>query len=405
MAIKFTDIDVRRPLQPIYVDDRYDRLFVLVRWGYRPLTQLQFACKGNVRTVDVDQLRSRIMDTCSWQLWEHGIAGTLEALNGERAPDGEWPPISVVVCTRDRPFSLERCLEALAQVDYPSYEVVVVDNASRGGPEIHDIVARRGFRYVREETPGLDWARNRGFREARHDIIAYIDDDAQAGPGWLRGLAYGFQDPEIMAVTGAVLAAEIETKAQDDFERYGGMCKGLSSYVVRRSRLSNRALFWASNWGVGTNMAFRRSLFEAIGGFDVALDAGTPAGGAGDIEFFYRLLSAGYVLRYEAAALVRHVHRRDDAGLQQQIYNNGRSFVAYLLTVARNQPHRRMALFRFALRWWLWEWLFRRLLTGVIKRDRWTYSFALAELRGALSGPGAYRKAQRVARSLAAERT
>jgi hypothetical protein len=106
-------------------------------------------------------------------------------------------------------------------------------------------------------------------------------------------------------------------------------------------------------------MAFRRTLFAAVGDFDVALDVGTPASGGGDIEFLYRAVSAGYVLRYEPAAMVRHVHRRDDASLQRQVYNNGRGFAAYLFTAARDHPQRRAAVLRFALRRWVWGWLLR----------------------------------------------
>lgn len=400
MLIKFAEIDLAQPLQPIYVDARYSRLFVVVCWGYLPLGLLRFQCQSDSRTFSVERLQSEILQAVGWQLWERAVAGNLNRLHD--GAERSLPPISVVVCTRDRPLSLERCLEALAHVDYPTYEVVVVDNCSRDAT-VAQVVACSGFRHVREDTPGLDWARNRGIKEAKYDIIAFIDDDALAAPGWLRGVAQGFEDPEVMAVTGMVLPAEIETPAQNDFERYGGMSKGFVGKTIRRDELSNRALLWASNWGVGVNMAFRRTLIEAIGDFDVALDVGTPASGAGDIEFFHQTVAAGYVLRYEPAALVRHVHRRDDASLKRQIYNNGRSFATYLLTIARNQPRRRAVALWFALRWWLWEWLLRRLIKSLIRRDRWTFRFALTELWGSCSGLWAYRKSQKVAWQLKAK--
>jgi hypothetical protein len=95
-------------------------------------------------------------------------------------------------------------------------------------------------------------------------------------------------------------------------------------------------------------------------------------------------------------AMVRHVHRRDRQSLDRQIYNNGRSFVAYLLTIARNEPRRRAAVLWFALRWWFRPWLAGRLVTSVLKRDWWTARVAFIELRGSLSGVRAYRAAQRV---------
>ena len=396
MLIKCAEIDLTKAFQPIYVDWRYHRLDVLVTWGRQPLGVLSLPCQTEERNVSVERLQNEILQHFGWKIWDESLAGTLDRAANFEQP---LPAISVIVCTRDRPLSLKRCLETLAQLDYPAYEVVVVDNCSRD-PQVAEIVAESGFRCVREDRPGLDWARNRGIQEARYDIVAYIDDDALASPGWLHGVAMGFEEPDIMAVTGLVLPAEIETGAQYDFERYGGMSGGFSGYTIRRSEIGNKALFWASGWGVGANMAFRRELFEAIGQFDVALDVGTPTCGGGDIEFFYRTVAAGFALRYEPAALMRHVHRRDGASFRRLVYNNGRSFAAYLLTIMRNEPHRRVAVLRFALRSWMWGWLLRRLVRSVVKRDRWTLRLALIELWGCWSAWRAYREAQHVAEGL-----
>ena len=394
MFVKFAEMDLKQPLQPIYVDTRYSWLFVVVSWGYVPLGMLRVQCAGDTRTIGVERLQSEILHTVGWSLWEQAIAGTLHRFDPHT---DQWlPPISVVVCTRDRALSLARCLQTLARLDYPTYEVVVVDNGSQD-PTVAQVVAESGFRYVREDRPGLDWARNCGIKAAQNDIIAYIDDDALATPGWLRGIAQGFADPQVMAVTGMVLPAEIETPAQHDFETYGGMSKGFIGYTIHRNTLSSLDLFRAHNWGVGANMAFRRPLFDAVGDFDVALDVGTPASGGGDLEFFFRTVVAGYTLRYEPVAMVRHVHRRDTRMFKRQIYNNGRAFAAYLLTIARTHPDKRAAVCRFLVQGWAWPWMIRRLLQALIRRDKWTCQLALTELWGSCSAPWAYWKAQRVA--------
>jgi hypothetical protein len=106
-------------------------------------------------------------------------------------------------------------------------------------------------------------------------------------------------------------------------------------------------------------------------------------------------VAAGYPLRYEPAALVRHVHRRDKASLDRQIYYNGRSFPAYLMTNARNNPEIKFMALRFGLLQWLWGWLIKRWITGKMRRDHLTAHFARIELRGALSSLGAYRHSQR----------
>jgi glycosyltransferase involved in cell wall biosynthesis len=394
MKIKFIEIDLKKPLQPIYVDTRYSRLFVLVCWGYLPIGMFQLACQSNLRTFSVEQLQNKILESVGWQLWKQAVSGTLNKLS--KYDDQTLPPISVVVCTRDRAFSLERCLKSLAKLDYPIYEVVVVDNCSQD-KEVREVVSRYGYNYIREDKPGLNWARNKGIKSVKFNIIAYIDDDALAAPGWLRGIAKGFEDPDVMVVTGMVLPAELETLSQIKFESYGGMSKGFIGHRTQRDELSKRDLFWASNWGVGANMAFRCTLFEAIGNFEVALDVGTPTNGGGDIEFFYRAVAAGYTLYYEPVAMVRHFHRRDNEALMRQIYNNGRSFASYLLTIAHNKPHRCLSVLWFTLRWWIWDWQLRRLFIGIIKRDRETLRFALTELKGCSSAPWAYWKSRKIA--------
>lgn len=298
------------------------------------------------------------------------------------------PPISVVVCTRDRAEPLQRCLASLQRLDYPEYEVIIVDNASRDDATAR-VVAATPFRYVREERPGLDWARNRGAAEAQHDIIAYIDDDAQADPGWLRGITAAFADPSVSAVTGLVRPAELDTPAQRLFEQYGGMGKGLTPRTFQRDALQPYELIASHACGVGANMAFRRSVFETLGGFDTALDVGTPACGGGDLDMFHRVLAAGLTLRYEPTALVWHQHRRDMEGLRRQIYNNGRSYGVYLIKVWRSGSIARPAVATYALRW-VGGWLLARLVNRLRGRLRFPLALVWAEMWGALHAPWAY---------------
>jgi glycosyltransferase involved in cell wall biosynthesis len=393
MAVQFIDLDITCPNKPVYVDERYDRLFVTVFWANVPLGILRFPIDWDRRLFSGQFLHEQALNKFGWRLWELSLAGNLDDINPVEAE--KLPPISVVVCTRDRALSLERSLQSLAGLNYPDYEVVVVDNCSRD-ETVKQVVERSGFSYARQERPGLDWARNLGIQEARHGIVAFIDDDALAAPGWLLGLAQGFRDPEVMAVTGLVLPAELETPAQTDFENYGGMSKGFESFTIRKVEMPGEAIFWASGWGVGTNMAFRKALFEAIGYFDVGLDVGTPTGGGGDIEFFFRCVATGNPLRYEPAALVRHTHRRDKKALDSQIYHNGRAFPAYLMTIARNFPELKIAALQFGLRQWLWGWLIKRWVTSRLQRDQRTAHFAQIELRGAISSLRAYRRSRRL---------
>jgi glycosyltransferase involved in cell wall biosynthesis len=308
-------------------------------------------------------------------------------------PAASLPPISVVVCTRDRPALLARCLTALQQLDYPAYEVVVVDSASRSS-DTAQVVAATPYRAVREERPGLDIARNRGAAEAQHAIIAYIDDDALAAPGWLRGVAHGFAAPEVALVTGRVLPAELETRAQRLFEQYSGMDKGTQPRTFRRGALRPRELIAVQHVGVGANMALRRSALALLGGFDLALDVGTPAGGAGDLDLFHRALAAGLTLRYEPTALAYHRHRREMRDLWRQLYQNGQSFGVYLLKLWSRRSVPRRAVARFALGW-VGGWLLARLAACLLGRLHFPLALVWAELWGALHAPAAYRATYR----------
>lgn len=297
-------------------------------------------------------------------------------------------PISVVVCSRDRAQWLECCLESLRKLDYENYEVVVVDNASRDDATAR-VVAATPFRYVREERPGLDWARNRGAAEAQHDIIAYIDDDAQADPGWLRGIAAAFADASVSAVTGLVRPAELDTPAQRLFEQYGGMGKGLNVLSFHGAAMRPHNLIASHAVGVGANMAFRCSVFATVGGFDTALDVGTPACGGGDLDMFHRVLTAGLTLRYEPSALVWHQHRRDLDGLWRQLYNNGRSFGVYLIKLWLAGSIERREVARFAAGWFV-AWVLARFVRGLVRAEHFPLSLLWAELWGALHAPWAY---------------
>jgi glycosyltransferase involved in cell wall biosynthesis len=322
-------------------------------------------------------------------------------------PHTIFPPISVIVCTRDRPAALRGCLTSLALLDYPTFEIVVVDNCSRDGTMVRRLVEEIGGRYVREERRGLNWARNRGACSAHFGLIAYTDDDARVDPGWLRGLACAFADPRVACVTGLVLPAELETRAQRLFEQYSGMGKGQQPRRFTAASLTARQLIAAHELGVGANMAFRRSTLGMLGGFDTALDVGTPAAGGGDLDMFHRVLAAGLSVQYEPAARVWHIHRRDMAGLRRQIYCNGRAFGVYLLQCWKRRSVPRRDVGEYALRW-VGGWLLARLLGSATGKLDFPVSLSCAEVWGALHAPWAYLatyRADRRAREAATARS
>ena len=396
MAIKVMEIEFTEEINPIRQLEEYEGVRILVRYRGRPRGWAYVSNNPWEQTISAERVRQTIVD----QLGKELVRSTLEEQFGavpEAVADRHLPPISVVICTRDRTDLLKGALEALLALDYPDREIIVIDNAP-ANTSTAELVARLPVRYVKEERPGLDWARNRGIAEARHEIIAFTDDDVRPDRGWLRGIAAGFADPEIMAVSGLVAAAELETVAQQQFELiYGGMLQYLDSRKFNGSELSVQELLWGSKYGVGANMAFRRQVFEAAGNFDVALDVGTATRGGGDIEMFHRILAKGYATFYEPRALVWHLHRRSDKALSKQLQDNGRCFGAFLLTCDRNRTVPRLEILKFAMFNWFGWWLVRRLRNpGWLPRQ-----LVVSELLGALDSPFAYRKAQLQAQRLA----
>ncbi len=391
MKVQLATIDIVEPPASLVMDSRYAFLRVLVCDRGSPLGELWFSPKDHDGCVSADHLREKIESIYGWSRWANTVQLELEPV-----VEGHLlPAITVAVCTKDRPESLRRCLRAIDTLDYPSFEVVVVDNASRD-PNVRKVVSETNARYVREPRVGLDWARNTAIEVARHEIIAFCDDDVEVSPRWLHGFARAFADPHTGVATGLVLPAELETPAQWAFESYGGMMKGFQRFSVDRALLDDRDLFASSRWGVGANMAYRRSVARSVGMFDVGLDVGTPSRGGGDLDMLWRVVDSGHRLRYEPEAWVRHAHRRDRAALLRQIEANGRSYGCFLRTIVERDPTQKDAV-RAHARWWIGRWLLHELGSKVAARDRSGAQIAWAELRGAMASGSAYNETRRIA--------
>jgi GT2 family glycosyltransferase len=379
MRTYLASVDIERPIANLWGTRGYTNARILVRSRSRPLDEIWITLNKSKPALSAKELGPWL---------EPYLPIRTRSKRAERLL---LPPISVIVCTRDRPTSLEHCLEAISNVRHPEMEVIVVDNAS-STDATREVVAEAGFRYVREDRPGLDWARNRGWQEASHDLVAYIDDDASADEFWLEGICRGFRDPETAATTGLVLPAELETEAQHIFESYGnGMSKGMSRRLFQPTQMATVEFIRSQDVGVGTNMAYRKSILQELEGFDTALDVGTPSGGGGDLDMLHRVMVSGHTIAYEPSAIVRHRHRRDMAGLIQQIHNNGRSYGVYLIKLWRTGDMPKPALFRFAS--WTWgRWLVGRPIKKLFGKHRLPMRMLIAELSGALSAPSAYRE-------------
>jgi GT2 family glycosyltransferase len=267
-----------------------------------------------------------------------------------------------------RTDELARCLGGFDRLDYPDFEVLLVDNRRQlPTPDpLPDLLREHAsVRPVRAARPGISAARNAGLAAATGEVVVFTDDDVHVDHRWLRAVGERFvRQPELEAVTGLILPAELETPAQVFFERYYGGFSGERTFapltlaaepgLCGRSRVTVRdaagnpvrsfALYGVGAYGAGANMAFRRETLRRLGGFDLALGTGTPARGGEDLALLVDLLWRGGRIGYEPAAVVHHQHRREYAELVHQLRGNGLGFTAMLASVVSRDPRHLLAL-------------------------------------------------------------
>jgi GT2 family glycosyltransferase len=390
VADPLSDLDCTRPLEP------YTGAWILVLHSGNAVGSIA------IRLDDVVITAAKLKDEIHHQLGDvWARASGDDAVSLARA--------SVVVPSNfARPIQLRRCVERLTELDYPDYEVIVVDNRRGEGP----LAEIPGARVVREPRPGISAARNRGIAVATGEFVAFTDDDVLADRCWLRALGERFaRQPDISAVTGLVVPLELETSAQVLFEQSGrGLDRGFAPltfervghFRVRREVSgcaggSVQSLYMTGELGLGSNMAFRSSVLRTAGGFDEALGTGTPTRGGEDLAMFVELLTAGHRLAYEPSAVIQHSHRATFAELERQIHGYGIGFTAMLTAVAMRDPRHVLGLAAVFPAW------LRSLSDGssaknVHRPNDYPQALARAELRGLLTGPFAYLRSRWVQR-------
>ena len=380
-AVVQLDLDNLPASTPVPVDCR--QALVIVRRRHVPVAQLYVAAADG--RLDMDEMRRELDAATVKSRWRWAVDDYLGL-----DPPQVLPPATVVICTRERPDDLRRALKAVAALDPAPAEVLVIDNAPATPRTLEVVQSFPSCRYVREDRRGLDAARNRALAEAGSPVVAFTDDDAAPEPGWLGALLEPFADPRVMCTTGLTLPLELETEAQEWFERLSPFGRGFERRLFDGTRDDPVAVARA---GAGANMALRRSVLEQVGPFDEALDAGTETRSGGDHEMFGRILAAGFRIVYEPRAVSWHRHRRTWEELREAIHGYGVG--VYAMWTRRLIVDRELGVLRHAARWLrlvqiprLWRSL--RLGPESVPLD-----LLLAELRGCCAGPQAYAAARR----------
>ena len=358
-AIQVAIIDLADEMPVLYRaradGTEFGGLWVLVLENGSPLGVVEFPFTGD--SIGGAALKGLLLD------------GTKEADPPDplvELPDAQLPFASIVVPTTfDRFDRLQSCVERLSSLDYPDYEVIVVDNRPErpnGHVERDKLSTLPRVRVITERVRGISAARNCGVAISLGEFVAFTDDDATPHPKWLRriGTRYALQR-EVNCVTGLVVPVEFETEAQLWFEQSGvGLDRNLHRYeyrsianergtvglgrkrfMVRRqegNRQIDHSLYMVGPYGMGCNLSFRRQFLIENGGFDRALGTGTPTRGGEDIASLVELLFSGETLAYEPSAIVSHAHRSTYEELRKQIFGYGVGMSAALIALAWRNP-------------------------------------------------------------------
>lgn len=202
-----------------------------------------------------------------------------------------YPKVSVIVCSYNGGATLDDCLQSLRKLNYPDYEVVLVDDGSKD--HTPEIAARHPWIVsVRQENKGLSVARNVGAATAKGEILAYTDSDCMADPDWLYFLVGTLLSGDYAGVGGP----NISPPAVDWVQACVAAAPGGPSHVLLTDVVAEHI--------PGCNMAFHRWAFDRVGGFDSEY---RKAGD--DVDFCWRLQQSGGVIAFSPSAIVWHYRR------------------------------------------------------------------------------------------------
>jgi hypothetical protein len=232
--------------------------------------------------------------------------GAIVACPSSRVDRFDAGPLSVIICTQDRPQELAETVGLLVACGATrgGSEVIIVDSASSPPAAA---VARRlaaehdGVRLVREDVPGVSRARNAGAAAARNEMLAFLHDDARPAPGWRERIARSLSRPGVVAVGGPVCTlwpSGLEASATSD----------ALAGSTRLLDLGDAELVLVPPAGPhSANSSILRATLHAAGGFPDELDSTAPSRVGGDRAVAWRLNSERLgVTVYDPGAAVGH---------------------------------------------------------------------------------------------------
>ncbi len=213
-----------------------------------------------------------------------------------------YPKVSVVIATYNGERTLKACLDSVEKLNYPNYEIIVVDDGSTDTTPLI-VRAHPSVRYLRHaQNLGLSVARNTGIAAATGEIIAFTDSDCRADEDWLYYLIGDLLESKFGGIGGPnFLPPDDSSVAAAVMVSPGG-----PAHVMLTDRQAEHI--------PGCNMAFYKWALQEIGGFDPIFHAAGD-----DVDLCWRLQQAGYEIGFSPSAFVWHYRRSNlRAYLKQQ---------------------------------------------------------------------------------------
>lgn len=240
-------------------------------------------------------------------------------------------PFSVIIPTRNRPAALAACLTSFCQLDYPAgaWELIVVND---GGEDSFTAVSPTlkqslPLKIINVPQAGPAAARNKGAAAAQFGHLAFTDDDCRITPDWLHQFDTGFDQTDCDALGGRwrnPQPGELAMRAANFLIEF------MVDYM--QDAAQNRLML------VSNNVAYRRSVFLEIGGFDETF----PLAAGEDMEIGFRLAALGHRLGYWPQAQVWHDHNLSSWGHVQQQFRYGRGGHYFLQAIEKQAQNGRI---------------------------------------------------------------
>jgi GT2 family glycosyltransferase len=211
------------------------------------------------------------------------------------------PEISIVVVTWNGRRYLDPCLRAAEGQRDVRAEVVLVDNGSTDGTVEFVREAFPRVRIVRlDENRGFAAGNNAGAREARGELLAFLNNDTVADPGWLSSLRGGMDQAARFALVTSRIVYMHDPGVIDSAG--DGLFRAGAAFKWRHGERTETAEASAEVFGVcGAACLMPKAVFDELGGFDADFFASHE-----DVDLSYRARLRGYRCRYVPGAVVRH---------------------------------------------------------------------------------------------------